>query len=89
MARTIDTNTTTLLAGASNDDTPEVSALKAQIAQMTALMTTNTPATSTTATSTTAGTARNGKRARANKNGKTTLPKAVLTEIVYLDIDMS
>ena len=31
-ARAIDTNTTVLLAGASNDDNPEVVSLKAQLA---------------------------------------------------------
>ena len=47
--RVIDTNTTVLLAGASNDDNPEVVSLKAQLAasqaETKALMDTTTPAT--------------------------------------------
>ena len=74
--RVIDTNTTVLLAGASNDDNPEVVSLKAQLAasqaETKALMATTTPAT-------TSGDVRNGKRARVQKNGKTTVPKAVIT----------
>ena len=67
----IDTNTTVLLAGSSNDDNPEMVALKAQLAEMKALMTTTTPAT-------TAGDSRTGKRARVHKNGKTTVSKTVI-----------
>jgi hypothetical protein len=71
-SRAIETNTTVLLAGASNHDSPEVVALKAHIAEMTALMTTTTSAATT-------GAARTGKRARVHKNSKTTVPKAVIT----------
>jgi hypothetical protein len=72
VSRAIEPNTTVLLAGASNHDTPEVMALKAQIAEMTTLMATTTPAATT-------GAAHTGKRARMHKNGKTTVPKAVIT----------
>jgi hypothetical protein len=71
-SRAIETNTTVLLADASNDNSPEVMAFKAQIAEMTVLMATTTPAATT-------GAAHTGKRARVHKNGKTTVPKAVIT----------
>ena len=71
----IATKTTVLLASASNDDTPEVLALKVQLAQMTALLTTITAATSHPT----------DDAARANKNGKTTVPKAVRTCTVCKD----
>jgi hypothetical protein len=71
-ARVIDTNTTVLLASASNDDNPEMVVMRAEIAEMRALMATTTPAATT-------GAAHTGKRARVHKNGKTTVPKAVIT----------
>jgi hypothetical protein len=71
-SRAIETNTTVLLADVSNDDNPEVVALKAQIAEMTVLMDITTPAATT-------GAAHTGKRARVHKNGKTTVPKTVIT----------
>ena len=71
----IDTKTTVRLAGAWNADTPEVLTVKDQLAQMTALLTTITAATSLPT----------DDAARANKNGKTTVPKAVLTCTVCKD----
>ncbi len=56
----IDTNTTVLLADASNHDNPEMVAMRAELVQMRALMTTTTPVTTTGASPT-------GKRARVHK----------------------
>jgi hypothetical protein len=57
VSRTIESNTTVLLAGASNEDTPEVVALNVQIFEMTVLMTTTTPGATT-------GAARTGRWVR-------------------------
>ena len=43
-SRAIDTNTMVLLAGASNDDNPEMVAMRAELAEMRALVATTTPA---------------------------------------------
>ena len=56
-SRTIEPNTTVLLAGASNDDTAEVMAMKAELAALRAFKATTTPAATT-------GAAHTGKRAR-------------------------
>ncbi len=74
-SRAIESNTTVLLADASNDDTPETIAMKAEIAELRAFKTTITPAATT-------GAAHTGKRARVYKNDKTTSPKAVITYTV-------
>jgi hypothetical protein len=72
-SRAIDTNTTALLAGTSNDDNPEMVAMRAELAELRApLMATTSPAATT-------GAAHTCKRARVHKNGKTTVPKAVIT----------
>ena len=71
-SRAIEPNTTVLLAGASNDDTAEVMAMKAELAELRTFKATTTPAAAT-------GAAHTGKRARVHTNGKTTVPKAVIT----------
>ena len=71
-SRAIESNTTVLLAGASNDDTAEVMTMKAEITELRAFKATTTSAAAT-------GAVHTGKRARVHTNGKTTVPKAVIT----------
>jgi hypothetical protein len=61
-SRTIETNTTVLLAGDSNDDTPEVMVMQAVLAELRAFKTTTTPAATTGATHI------GGKRARVHQD---------------------
>ena len=66
-SRAIEPSTTVLLAGASNDDTADMIAMKAEIAELRAFKSTITPAATT-------GVSHTGKRARVNnKDGKTTV----------------
>ncbi len=57
-SRTIETNTTVLLVGASNDDTPEVMVIQAELAESRVFKATTTPVATTSAAHT------GGKRAR-------------------------
>jgi hypothetical protein len=77
VSRTIESNTTVLLAGASNEDTPEVVTLNVQIFEMTVLMTTTT-------TGDTTGAARTGHWVRVYKNDKTTVSNVVITYTVCM-----
>jgi hypothetical protein len=74
-SRVIESNTTVLGAGSSNDDNPEMVTMRPELdepRELSASVVTTTPVT-------TAGAVYTGKRARVHKNGKTTVPKVVIT----------
>ncbi len=79
-SRAIEPTTTVLLSGASHDDNPEMVTMRAELAEMKALVAT---LGATSIPTVTAGAAHTGKRTRVHNNAKTTMSKVVITCTVY------
>ncbi len=75
-SRVIEPTTTVLLAGVSHDDNPEMVTMRAEVAEMKALVATLGGTSIPTAT---VGAAHTDKRVRVYNNAKTTVSKAVIT----------